>query len=120
MPTDDALNQTAERILARIARLPDSTALTVEVTELSTLAKAVLRREAAPGGGTDTSWEKRAGATGGGPCPICGKPYFTHVCLSCSLDYQTPGPGCVNCRHSGMDQTPCRPVDPGPKGESDG
>lgn len=55
-----------------------------------------------------TDWERRAAATGGGPCPRCGKPFYTHVCLSCSPDAQTPGPGCVNCRHTGMDQTPCR------------
>ncbi|GAA0719460.1 hypothetical protein Drose_05780 [Dactylosporangium roseum] len=55
-----------------------------------------------------TPWDIRAAATGGGPC-TCGKPFWTHVCLSCSPDYQTPGPGCGNCRNTGMDQTPCRP-----------
>lgn len=54
-------------------------------------------------------WELRAAATGGGPCDRCGEPFYTHVCLSCSPDSQTPGPGCVNCRQAGMDQTPCLP-----------
>lgn len=52
---------------------------------------------------------RRAAATGGGPCATCGKPFYTHVCLSCSPDAQTPGPGCINCRRTGMDQTPCLP-----------
>lgn len=54
-------------------------------------------------------WALRAAATGGGPCDRCGEPFYTHVCLSCSPDAQTPGPGCVNCRNTGMDQTPCKP-----------
>ncbi|WP_334553221.1 hypothetical protein [Micromonospora sp. CPCC 205714] len=54
-------------------------------------------------------WEIRAAATGGGPCSRCQRPFYTHVCLGCSPDYQTPGPGCVNCRNTGMDQTPCLP-----------
>jgi hypothetical protein len=58
----------------------------------------------------DDPWEVRAAATGGGPCPGCGRPYWTHVCLSCSPDSQTPGYGCINCRQTGMDQTPCKPV----------
>lgn len=53
--------------------------------------------------------ELRAAATGGGPCR-CGKPFWTHVCLTCSPDAQTPGVGCHNCRSTGMDQTPCQPV----------
>lgn len=31
-----------------------------------------------------------------------------HVCASCSPDGEQPGPGCLNCRHTGMDQTPCQ------------
>lgn len=31
-----------------------------------------------------------------------------HVCVSCSPDGSTPGPGCLNCRNTGMDQTPCQ------------
>lgn len=31
-----------------------------------------------------------------------------HACISCSPDGVTPGPGCHNCRRTGMDQTPCR------------
>lgn len=54
-------------------------------------------------------WETRAAATGGGPCSDCGRPFWTHVCLGCSPDHQTPGPGCINCRKTGMDQTPCKP-----------
>lgn len=54
-------------------------------------------------------WALRTAATGGGPCGGCGKALYTHVCLSCSPDAQRPGPGCVNCRHTGMDQTPCLP-----------
>lgn len=53
--------------------------------------------------------QRRAEATGGGPCRTCGRPRWTHVCLGCSPDAQTPGPGCVRCRHTGMDQTPCQP-----------
>lgn len=30
-----------------------------------------------------------------------------HVCASCSLDGIKPGVGCINCRHTGMDQMPC-------------
>lgn len=55
-------------------------------------------------------WEVRAAATGGGPC-TCGRPFWTHVCLGCSPDYQTPGLGCVNCRNTGMDQAPCKPAE---------
>lgn len=57
----------------------------------------------------------RAFATGGGPCRICTKPLFTHVCLGCSPDSQTPGPGCGDCRYTGMDQTPCLPPTSTPK-----
>ena len=53
--------------------------------------------------------EIRAQATGGDPCPGCQRPFNVHVCLGCSPDFQTPGRGCINCRHTGMDQTPCRP-----------
>lgn len=60
-----------------------------------------------------SGWAIRALATGGGPCDRCGQPLWTHVCLSCSPDYQTPGPGCGNCRNTGMDQTPCRPAQEG-------
>lgn len=52
-------------------------------------------------------WRLRSEATGGGPCGTCGRPFWTHVCLSCSPDAQSPGPGCANCRNTGMDQTPC-------------
>lgn len=31
----------------------------------------------------------------------------SHVCISCTPDDVTPGPGCINCRNTGMDQTPC-------------
>lgn len=58
--------------------------------------------------------ERRAAATGGGPCPTCGKPFYTHVCLTCSPDAQTPGPGCHNCRNTSMDQTPCKPPSEAP------
>lgn len=30
-----------------------------------------------------------------------------HICVSCS-DGTAPGPGCINCRDTGMDQTPCQ------------
>ncbi|MFI5895701.1 hypothetical protein ACIA5D_36960 [Actinoplanes sp. NPDC051513] len=30
-----------------------------------------------------------------------------HVCVSCSDGIQ-PGAGCINCRNTGMDQTPCQ------------
>lgn len=63
----------------------------------------------APAKPTPAPWEIRAQATGGGMCR-CGKPFYTHVCLTCSApDYVTPGRGCDNCRHTGMDQTPCQP-----------
>lgn len=32
----------------------------------------------------------------------------THACATCSPDGKTPGPGCLNCRHTGLDQTPCQ------------
>lgn len=41
-----------------------------------------------------------------------------HFCLSCS-DGETQGPGCINCRSSGFDQTPwpnCQECRPGPPG----
>lgn len=42
-------------------------------------------------------------------------PYFhNHVCSTCSPDGIKPGNGCINCRQSGYDQTPC-PNCPGPK-----
>ena len=31
-----------------------------------------------------------------------------HVCLMCSPDGRLPGHGCINCRQTGMDQTPCQ------------
>ncbi len=62
-----------------------------------------------PPGRPQTLTEIRATADGGGPCPGCGEPYHTHVCLTCSPDSVTPGRGCHNCRHTGMDQTPCGP-----------
>lgn len=31
-----------------------------------------------------------------------------HACVTCSPDGRQPGPGCVNCRKTGMDQTPCQ------------
>lgn len=30
-----------------------------------------------------------------------------HACISCSPDGVLPGHGCLNCRQTGMDQTPC-------------
>lgn len=30
-----------------------------------------------------------------------------HACVSCSPDGVLPGRGCINCRQTGMDQTPC-------------
>lgn len=32
----------------------------------------------------------------------------THTCVTCSPDGRKKGPGCHNCRHTGMDQTPCQ------------
>lgn len=35
-------------------------------------------------------------------------PYFhNHVCSTCSPDHINPGSGCINCRQTGYDQTPC-------------
>lgn len=34
----------------------------------------------------------------------CGQ---SHVCLSCSPELDVRGPGCINCRRTGYDQTPC-------------
>lgn len=34
----------------------------------------------------------------------CGR---SHVCVSCSPRPDVPGPGCINCRQTGYDQTPC-------------
>lgn len=36
----------------------------------------------------------------------CGR---SHVCGSCSPRPDVPGPGCINCRNTGYDQTPCVP-----------
>lgn len=30
-----------------------------------------------------------------------------HVCVSCSVVDGVRGTGCINCRYTGMDQTPC-------------
>lgn len=30
-----------------------------------------------------------------------------HACVTCSPDARQPGPGCINCRQTGWDQTPC-------------
>jgi histidine triad (HIT) family protein len=30
-----------------------------------------------------------------------------HACVTCSPDGVLTGPGCINCRQTGMDQTPC-------------
>lgn len=41
-------------------------------------------------------------------------PYFhNHVCRTCSPDGKNPGQGCINCRQTGYDQSPC-PNCPGP------
>lgn len=34
----------------------------------------------------------------------CGR---SHACRSCSPNRVVPGPGCLNCRQTGCDQTPC-------------
>ncbi len=34
----------------------------------------------------------------------CGR---SHVCVSCSPELDVRGPGCINCRQTGYDQTPC-------------
>lgn len=31
-----------------------------------------------------------------------------HACVTCSPDGRQPGPGCINCRQTGWDQTPCQ------------
>ncbi len=31
-----------------------------------------------------------------------------HACVSCSPDGEQRGPGCHNCRETGMDQNPCQ------------
>lgn len=33
--------------------------------------------------------------------------HAVHACLVCAPDRSTPGPGCINCRQTGYDQTPC-------------
>jgi hypothetical protein len=45
----------------------------------------------------------------GPPCERCTRPRSLHVCLSCSPDELTAGPGCHNCRNTGWNQTPCLP-----------
>lgn len=45
----------------------------------------------------------------GPPCETCTRPRSLHVCLSCSPDELTAGPGCGNCRNTGWNQTPCLP-----------
>jgi hypothetical protein len=32
----------------------------------------------------------------------------SHACVTCSPDGREQGPGCHNCRHTGLDQTPCQ------------
>lgn len=41
------------------------------------------------------------------PAPTDPRAPHSHVCVSCSPDGAEPGPGCVNCRQTGMDQAPC-------------
>lgn len=43
----------------------------------------------------------------GPPCGLCTRPAALHVCLSCSPDEINPGQGCINCRQTGWNQTPC-------------
>jgi hypothetical protein len=45
------------------------------------------------------------------PAPKDPRAPHSHVCVSCSPDASAPGPGCVNCRQTGWDQTPC--LEPG-------
>lgn len=79
------------------------------LSDARALAERGLLVDTAPVGQPLQPWQARLSATGGGPCPTCRKPFYTHVCIGCSPDYQTPGPGCINCRQTGMDQTPCLP-----------
>lgn len=37
-------------------------------------------------------------------CYPCGR---SHACRSCSPNRVAAGPGCMNCRQTGCDQTPC-------------
>jgi hypothetical protein len=67
-----------------------------------------------------TPVELRAAAATGGPCETCGRPRNVHVCVGCAdltvgPDRIQPGPGCGNCRSTGMDQSPCYPPGEGPR-----
>lgn len=45
-------------------------------------------------------------------CEICKRPRLIHACPTCSPGWPIPkqaGPGCINCRQTGWDQTPCLP-----------
>lgn len=56
-----------------------------------------------------SKFEIRATTDKGGPCETCSQPRNRHVCLSCSPTGDEPGHGCINCRQTGWDQTPCLP-----------
>jgi len=92
----------------------DTRELAQQIADAVNAARPIAAQPPAPGSRDPFTAATRAGlraaATGGGPCRTCCRPLWTHVCLSCSPDAQTPGPGCLNCRQTGMDQTPCQPA----------
>lgn len=57
--------------------------------------------------------EQAAVTAGVEACEVCRRPRTVHVCRSCAPDAITPGPGCINCRQTGWDQTPCLPPSTG-------
>jgi hypothetical protein len=46
-------------------------------------------------------------------CETCHRPRLIHACGTCSPGWPVAaeaGPGCINCRQTGWDQTPCLPL----------
>jgi hypothetical protein len=45
----------------------------------------------------------------GPPCETCTRPRSLHICLGCTDDELSAGPGCGDCYRTGWNQTPCLP-----------
>lgn len=52
--------------------------------------------------------EKRVGSRPSAREAVRDRYPHSHACATCSPDGRQPGPGCINCRKTGMDQTPCQ------------
>lgn len=88
-----ALKESAERVYAWMGQFSVQRGLDPEVVHKANHAELRMSDVALPGI----------------PCETCERPRSVHVCLSCSSDGLYPGSGCINCRQSGWNQSPCLP-----------